>query len=105
MGYRGRREPRPLADREEPRHFDEVRDADVHDRQIDGRRRSDPSPWRDHSETWREFGSQATDTLADISESAIDSAFSTLEALKAKMAEHRAQRERMEKEQRDRRFV
>lgn len=56
----------------------------------------------------RELGGQATDALADASESMLDSAFSTLEILRNRLREQRAEKERqqaLKKESEDRRMV
>ncbi|KAG6826303.1 hypothetical protein H0H92_000389 [Tricholoma furcatifolium] len=48
-----------------------------------------------------ELGTSAGDKLADVSESTLDTVLSTVEVLKAKLAEHRAERQKeMEEERR-----
>jgi len=49
-------------------------------------------------ERLRELGNQASDALADASESMLDSAFSTLEILRTKLREQRALKEREQAE-------
>ncbi|KAF7308637.1 hypothetical protein HMN09_00713000 [Mycena chlorophos] len=46
----------------------------------------------------KEIGKQAEDVMAKLSEDALDSALSTMEALKRKLAEHREQRLRAQRE-------
>jgi hypothetical protein len=41
---------------------------------------------------------QAGDSMTDLSEATLDSILCTVETLKAKLAEHRAQRERQQKQ-------
>ncbi|TFK32781.1 hypothetical protein BDQ12DRAFT_691974 [Crucibulum laeve] len=54
------------------------------------------------SHTWEDeqvaaFTRQAADTMTELTESTLDSVLSTAQALKAKLAEHRAQREKEQK--------
>jgi len=44
------------------------------------------------------LGKQAQDTLTDLSEATLDTVLSTVETLKAKLAEHRAEKERQIRE-------
>ncbi|KAJ7583290.1 hypothetical protein C8J56DRAFT_1055052 [Mycena floridula] len=63
--------------------------------------RQQSSPWDDCEAQWErdkarllELVKYAQDTAADLSESTLDSILTTVESLKAKLAEHRAQREK-----------
>ncbi|KAF8963417.1 hypothetical protein BDZ97DRAFT_1758673 [Flammula alnicola] len=53
--------------------------------------------WEQEKEHLAKISRQATDAMADLTESTLESVLSTAEALKAKLAEHRAQREKQQK--------
>jgi len=60
-----------------------------------------PQPWvGEHFDQnrLRELGAQATDALADASEAMLESAFSTLEILKKRLREQRAERDKLQAE-------
>ncbi|KAJ7449590.1 hypothetical protein FB451DRAFT_1566921 [Mycena latifolia] len=49
--------------------------------------------WEEEKRKLQAIGQQAEDVMAKLSEATLDSVMSTMEALKLKLAEHRAQRE------------
>ncbi|KAJ7834102.1 hypothetical protein B0H13DRAFT_2212361 [Mycena leptocephala] len=49
--------------------------------------------WEEEKQKMQAIGRQAEEVMAKLSEEALDSVMSTMEALKVKLAEHRAQRE------------
>jgi len=61
--------------------------------------RAGSAPW-DEGERMLAFSRQAGDKVTELSEATLDSLLSTVEALKAKLAEHRAEREKQMGEER-----
>ncbi|KAF8159682.1 hypothetical protein B0H34DRAFT_858436 [Crassisporium funariophilum] len=53
--------------------------------------------WEQEKEHMATISQQATDAMADLTESTLESVLNTAEALKAKLAEHRAEREKQQK--------
>lgn len=49
--------------------------------------------WEEEKQKMQAIGRQAEEVMAKLSEEALDSIMSSMEALKVKLAEHRAQRE------------
>jgi len=49
--------------------------------------------WEEEKQKMQAIGRQAEDVMAKLSEATLDSVMSSMEALKVKLAEHRAQRE------------
>ncbi|KAJ6591696.1 hypothetical protein DFH09DRAFT_1273564 [Mycena vulgaris] len=54
--------------------------------------------WEEEKLKLQAIGQQAEDVMAKLSEATLDSVMSTMEALKLKLAEHRAQREAAQRE-------
>ncbi|KAL0955870.1 hypothetical protein HGRIS_002069 [Hohenbuehelia grisea] len=54
--------------------------------------------WDQEKAKMWDLGRQAGDTMTELSEATLDSVISTVEALKAKLAEHRARREEQQKQ-------
>jgi len=54
--------------------------------------------WEEEKIKLQAIGKQAEDVMAKLSEATLDSVMSTMEALKAKLAEHRAQREEAQRQ-------
>ncbi|KAJ7623315.1 hypothetical protein FB45DRAFT_925256, partial [Roridomyces roridus] len=54
--------------------------------------------WEEEKVKLQELGRQAEDVMTKFSESTLDSIMTTVEALKAKLAEHRAQREQAQRQ-------
>ncbi|KAJ6621360.1 hypothetical protein B0H10DRAFT_2018150 [Mycena sp. CBHHK59/15] len=54
--------------------------------------------WEEEKIKLQALGKQAEDVMAQLSESTLDSLMATMEALKAKLAEHRAQREEAQRQ-------
>ncbi|KDR80503.1 hypothetical protein GALMADRAFT_240790 [Galerina marginata CBS 339.88] len=53
--------------------------------------------WEQEKEHLANISRQATDAMADLTEATLETVLSTAESLKAKLAEHRAQREKQQK--------
>ncbi|KAH7914848.1 hypothetical protein BJ138DRAFT_1143092 [Hygrophoropsis aurantiaca] len=53
--------------------------------------------WDENKERMKQLQKRAEDVMADMSESTLDSIVSTVETLKGKIAEHRAEREQQQK--------
>jgi len=53
--------------------------------------------WEEEKEKMWAMGRQAGDTMSELSESTLENVLSTVESLKAKLAEHRAEREQQRK--------
>ncbi|KII87443.1 hypothetical protein PLICRDRAFT_255542 [Plicaturopsis crispa FD-325 SS-3] len=54
--------------------------------------------WEEDKERMKILGNQAADAMTEISEATLDSVLSTVESLKAKLAEHRKQRDALQKQ-------
>jgi len=54
--------------------------------------------WEEEKLKLQAIGQQAEDVMAKLSETTLDSVMTTMEALKQKLAEHRAQRELAQQE-------
>ncbi|KAJ7672646.1 hypothetical protein B0H17DRAFT_1141183 [Mycena rosella] len=54
--------------------------------------------WEEEKRKLQAIGQQAEDVMAKLSEATLDSVMTTMEALKVKLAEHRAQREQAQRQ-------